>query len=614
MRAFSALLLAVVFFVQVQAAELSAPQSDKLDALPVLHQGRIKPFAVAADEMLLTVAFTARLAKDQSPTELAQAIMADPSAWADRPLVYVPWLPLRKDLALPEAEQRASLHQVESLRARLEGAVAKRQRIDQTGIIEPWSADEAALVTLANRYGEALEMVGGRSLRLTPLAISDDERRWLLTVVAPRLLLASQSPQNNSIERPWQTQLRELVATQPDQAARLKDADIWLTWEDLVRSPDPLLREAPAGLAAVMRAPLNADSLRIRGLARDADLGRHAYPSAGLISAELIYIRARPFTIAWIGFLAGGLAVAFGLGGAGGLGGTGGLGGSQATHARRWWRRIGLALTTIAIIATVAGLAVRTVITGLGAVTNLYETLIYVGLIVAILGLFFTRLSGKGIYAVAGGIGAALCAMIGEAMPPDLGQHIGQLQPVLRSKFWLWIHVKTVVGAYAPLVLALVLGNVVMWQAWRQKRAVSVDESRSLYRCLQWGTVLMAAGTLLGAVWADQAWGRFWGWDPKEVGALLIVLTYLIPLHLRYVGVVGPTGLAAWSVLGFLSVVWSWYGVNFILGAGLHAYAFGNGGQAIVLPLAAAQTILTIWQLIAIRRAGRVVTTTAPAI
>ena len=149
----------------------------------------------------------------------------------------------------------------------------------------------------------------------------------------------------------------------------------------------------------------------------------------------------------------------------------------------------------------------------------------------------------------------------------------------------------------------LVLGNVVLWKAWRAGRAVTLVESKNLYRCLQWGTVLMAAGTLLGAVWADQAWGRFWGWDPKEVGALIILLVYLIPLHLRYVGSVGPTGLAAWAVLGFLSVVWSWYGVNFILGAGLHAYAFGNGGQHIVLPLAALQVVLTTWQLVSIKRA-----------
>jgi ABC-type transport system involved in cytochrome c biogenesis permease subunit len=560
---------ALLLLVLALAVHLGASE---LDALPVLHQGRIKPFAVAAEESLYAIAGTGRLPDAGSPSEALLSMMRDPAAWADKPLVYVPWLALRAQLGMRDGEQRATLHQVEAYRPQLQGVVAKKQRIDQSGKIEPWSADEEAAYTLANRYAEALSVIGGRTILLTPLAVDAAERTWVLDQLAPTV---------TEDDRPWRAALREVVAQSEGRLERLAQKDIWLSFEDLVRSPDPLLATAPPGLAAVLKEPLVPAVLQARG----------THPTAGLLQAELIYTQAHPFTIAWVGYILGGILVAIGLG------------------TRRWCYRIGLILTWSAIAATVCGLAVRTTITGLGAVTNLFETLIYVGLIVALLGLYFTRLSGKAIYAVAGGIGAGLCAMVGEAMPPDLGSHIGQLQPVLRSKFWLWIHVKVVVGAYAPLVLALVLGNLVLWKAWRERRKVTAEESRNLYRCLQWGTVLMAAGTLLGAVWADQAWGRFWGWDPKEVGALMIVLTYLIPLHLRYVGVVGPTGLAGWSVLGFLSVIWSWYGVNFILGAGLHAYAFGSGGQGIILPLTGAQILLTTWQLIAIRRATRVVAT-----
>jgi len=83
-------------------------------------------------------------------------------------------------------------------------------------------------------------------------------------------------------------------------------------------------------------------------------------------------------------------------------------------------------------------------------------------------------------------------------------------------------------------------------------------------------------------VWADYAWGRFWGWDPKEVWALIALLGYLALLHSRYVGWVGQFGLAAWSVFCFSLVVVAWYGVNFVLGAGLHSYGFGGGGQEYV--------------------------------
>ena len=97
------------------------------------------------------------------------------------------------------------------------------------------------------------------------------------------------------------------------------------------------------------------------------------------------------------------------------------------------------------------------------------------------------------------------------------------------------------------------------------------------YKAIQVG-VLLAAGTLLGGFWAAES-GRFWGWDPKEVWALIALLCYVIPLHARYVGWVKDFGLAACSVVCFASVVMAWYGVNFVLGAGLHSYGFGGGND-----------------------------------
>jgi hypothetical protein len=91
--------------------------------------------------------------------------------------------------------------------------------------------------------------------------------------------------------------------------------------------------------------------------------------------------------------------------------------------------------------------------------------------------------------------------------------------------------------------------------------------------------LLLAAGTILGGLWADVSWGRFWGWDPKEVFALVSLLIYLAVLHGRYAGWFGNFGLAVGTILGGSAIIMSWYGVNFILGVGLHAYGFGDGGQ-----------------------------------
>jgi ABC-type transport system involved in cytochrome c biogenesis permease subunit len=108
--------------------------------------------------------------------------------------------------------------------------------------------------------------------------------------------------------------------------------------------------------------------------------------------------------------------------------------------------------------------------------------------------------------------------------------------------------------------------------------------SNFIYRAMQVGVLMIAAGTILGGVWADYSWGRFWGWDPKEVWALITLLVYLIPLHGRFAGWVNMFGLVMASVVCFLSVIMAWYGVNFVLGVGLHSYGFVEGGsQGIVL-------------------------------
>ena len=104
-----------------------------------------------------------------------------------------------------------------------------------------------------------------------------------------------------------------------------------------------------------------------------------------------------------------------------------------------------------------------------------------------------------------------------------------------------------------------------------------------LTKCLQGGVLLLALGTILGAIWADYSWGRFWGWDPKEVWALVSLLGYLALLHARLKGWIKEFGLAMGSVGCFFLVVMAWYGVNFVLGKGLHSYGFGQGGLSYVL-------------------------------
>ncbi|NQW44239.1 MAG: cytochrome c biogenesis protein CcsA, partial [Deltaproteobacteria bacterium] len=115
-----------------------------------------------------------------------------------------------------------------------------------------------------------------------------------------------------------------------------------------------------------------------------------------------------------------------------------------------------------------------------------------------------------------------------------------------------------------------------------------------MYRAMQIGVVLLAAGTILGGVWADYSWGRFWGWDPKEVWALIALLLYLAVLHGRFSGWLRGFGFAATTVVSFLGVLMAWYGVNFVLGVGLHSYGFGSGGMGWVMSYVGIQVAFII--------------------
>ena len=172
---------------------------------------------------------------------------------------------------------------------------------------------------------------------------------------------------------------------------------------------------------------------------------------------------------------------------------------------------------------------------------------------------------------------------------PIPGKQFSPLQPVLRDNFWLTIHVLTIVSSYAAGALAwglgclslgyYLLGRYAGQGGGRRPPEACAALAGFIYKAMQVAVLLLAAGTILGGLWADVSWGRFWGWDPKEVWALVSLLAYIAILHGRYAGWIGNFGLAAGSVIGAAVIGMSWYGVNFLLGAGLHSYGFGQGGQ-----------------------------------
>lgn len=370
---------------------------------------------------------------------------------------------------------------------------------------------------------------------------------------------------------------------------------------------------------------------------------------------------------------------------------------------------VGLLSFVIGIGLEVYGFYLRVRISGWAPVSNMYETVIWVALVTSVIGLIL-ELASRKIYPGLAASGVALMATLLAANVSLLDPNIKALQPVLRSNYWLVIHVLTIVSSYAAFALSMGLGLIgtmyyltatyrrdvgygelsrpLRWSLpvmavgvyaltcsytatgpaffsstggfyiaaglaylggiptimgltslvgeavsrWMlpQRTAMAIASSAAsaseevsqavtgplsvqeilakvsqsagpklsareqamlataarikpisnfVYRAMQVGVLLIAAGTILGGVWADYSWGRFWGWDPKEVWALISLLVYLIPLHGRFAGWVNTFGLIAASVVCFSSVLMAWYGVNFVLGVGLHSYGFVEGGS-----------------------------------
>jgi ABC-type transport system involved in cytochrome c biogenesis permease subunit len=244
---------------------------------------------------------------------------------------------------------------------------------------------------------------------------------------------------------------------------------------------------------------------------------------------------------------------------------------------RRGLRRAALLLVVLALVPHTAGLIARMVIMGRPPVTNLYATFIFAGWICAVLGLvveWFQRNALGTLMAAVSGLGLLLVS----GRFDDSGDSMGVMIAVLDSNFWLATHVVTISIGYAGCVAAGLAGHVYLILALL--RSTTADKlasiARAVYGLLGFGLVFSFLGTMLGGVWADQSWGRFWGWDPKENGALLIVLWCALLFHARISKLIGDRGMAAGSVLGVIVVLMAWLGIN-LLGVGLHSYGFTSG-------------------------------------
>jgi cytochrome c-type biogenesis protein CcsB len=247
-------------------------------------------------------------------------------------------------------------------------------------------------------------------------------------------------------------------------------------------------------------------------------------------------------------------------------------------------RNVGVAIAVLGLAFHASGIVMRCVIAGRPPVTNMYESIIWVSFAVSFFGMIFFARYRTPVYLFAALPVTLTALLLVHQMPIAMPSSIDPLVPVLRDNFWLTIHVLTITLSYAAFALAMGFGHILLWRYVRNPNDARGDASMHfwLYRVLQLGVLLLAAGTILGGVWANYSWGRFWGWDPKETWALIALLCYITTLHGRLAGWWTEFGLVVASVVCFLAVLMAWYGVNFVLGKGLHSYGFGIGGETYV--------------------------------
>ncbi len=356
-----------------------------------------------------------------------------------------------------------------------------------------------------------------------------------------------------SEEPEWRNPVEVLYLglTQPD--AHVEKAVGWLaSLETLARQ-----RQDPAAF--------REELVRLRDSVRAEAERRGEY---GTIASEVRLFNLHLVMRALIFFLLGFITIAF----------------SWLRPKSRWLPRLSFLFTAIGVALTVTLVTWRSILRGRPPVLNLYDTILFITSIATLTGLVIELINrrrvGLSLSPILGVLGAFLAFRYEVKSAAISGDTMGQLQAVLDTNFWLATHVTSITIGYGAGLLAtgIAIGWILMRALGvrRRDRTLYREITRMAYGVLCFSLVFSVVGTILGGVWANESWGRFWGWDPKENGALLICLSQLIILHAWRGGYIRQHAFNALVALQGGVVIFSWWHVN-ELNAGLHSYGKTEG-------------------------------------
>ncbi len=497
------------------------PELAPLREIAIQDGGRVKPLDSYARELARRVQgarpFGLESVAGLEPVEWLLSTLAAPDRWKAEPIVKVTHAGLRDAAGLPQGRDRYSFQELAE-HAGLRDAVGRiRAKLDREEELDPVEREVMDLYdTLLTYQG----VMSGESLHVVPHP-DDPKAAWYS-------IADLATPQAAAVPRVQR--VRALVSA-------------------LVSAYQEGDRAGVATAASALGSRL-------------AEMAPGVYPSAGGLETEVHYNRLKPYRLAWVFYLLGFLALL-----------------ASFPLASRGFSWAGMLLIVAAFFTQAYGMTLRVMISGRPPVTNMYESVVWVAFGAVLFALVFEAVYKVRIFAACASALAVACLLLADNVP-ILDGSISPLVPVLRDNMWLTVHVLTITLGYAAFTLAMGIGHLNLGLYFFRPGQVVLlkDLSRFLYRALQVGTLFLAVGTLLGGVWASYSWGRFWGWDPKETWALIATLGYLAILHARMAGWIKDFGMAVGSLLGYLLVLMAWYGVNFVLGTGLHSYGFGSGG------------------------------------
>jgi len=508
------LLLSLTIFT---ATPVLAQVGEPLERIPIQDAGRVKPFDTFAAESLQLI-HGKRQYEKKSASEVVFTWLLVPDHWMNLPLIEVRHAGLKEALKITSKEKHFS---PQSLFTNERVALLLQELNTIRGRQEKLNPYYQAVQRLENQLGLFQAIRTGVALRFVP------------------------DPQSDK----WKA-INELEGEPQAAFIRLSKGFV----DSIAGSPDGA-KPKPSG---EFKAAVDEFIQVARAQAPDK------YADMRKIAWEEHLNKFHPFKWAWIAYLLGAICLVFNY-----------FSPRRSMVTASWiFLGVGFGLHTY-------GMGVRSYLSGRPPVTNMYETVVWVPWGTVLFAFILDRIQSNKILLICAAIVSVFCLILTDLAPTVLDKSIHPLEPVLRSTFWLTTHVLIITISYAAFFLAFALGDLLLFFYLKDEKKYAVqirNGTQSIYRSIQIGVVLLAAGTILGGVWADYSWGRFWGWDPKETWAFIALMGYLALLHGRLAGWVKNFQLAAGAIVSFSLVIMAWYGVNFVLGAGLHSYGFGAGG------------------------------------